>query len=168
MKTLYIMLGPKGAGKSYISELMEKELGVKFFRVEDIWIKLEGEGLEKEEKVIRGRKKIIEGLQTLFEIHQAISIESTGTSEGFFKFVKKLKREYMVLVVKVMANKDICRHRVEKRDTNKHVKYEWDEFEQVNQVASESEYEYDLLIENNYISDAELVKMLGVTTARNE
>ena len=38
MKTLFILIEPKGAGKTYIGTRIEAQLGIKFLRVEPIWI----------------------------------------------------------------------------------------------------------------------------------
>lgn len=35
---LYMFFGPKGAGKSYLGNRIHNELGVRFLRVEDIWL----------------------------------------------------------------------------------------------------------------------------------
>ena len=35
-KTVYILIGPKGCGKSYVGTLLERELGLKFLRVEPL------------------------------------------------------------------------------------------------------------------------------------
>ncbi|EOZ98800.1 hypothetical protein A33Q_1454 [Indibacter alkaliphilus LW1] len=34
-KIIYLLIGQKGSGKSFIGTLMEKEFGIKFIRVED-------------------------------------------------------------------------------------------------------------------------------------
>lgn len=40
MKTVYLLIGPKGSGKSYIGNLIENELGIKFLNVEEFFIDL--------------------------------------------------------------------------------------------------------------------------------
>lgn len=43
-KTIYLLLGLKGSGKSYIGALIEEEYGVRFIRVEDWVLKIKREG----------------------------------------------------------------------------------------------------------------------------
>ena len=38
MKTLYMLIGPKGAGKSYIGRLVSQRTDIRFLRVESIWL----------------------------------------------------------------------------------------------------------------------------------
>ena len=38
MSTIYLLIGAKGSGKSFIGNLMEREFNIKFLRVED-WVK---------------------------------------------------------------------------------------------------------------------------------
>jgi hypothetical protein len=43
-KTLYMLIGPKGSGKTYIGSRIEQLTGLKFLRVEPLWLGLaEGE-----------------------------------------------------------------------------------------------------------------------------
>ncbi len=53
-KILYILIGPKGSGKTYIGSQVNKNTDIKFLRVEPIWLKLApGEnGWERVEKEI--------------------------------------------------------------------------------------------------------------------
>ena len=53
-KTLYMLIGPKGSGKTYIGTLVENETDISFLRVENIWLKLspEEDGWIKVEQAI--------------------------------------------------------------------------------------------------------------------
>jgi dephospho-CoA kinase len=160
MKRLFLLLGSKGAGKSYISELMEKNFGIKFFRVEDIWLKIEEKGLAKKEKVSLGRREIINDLRRLFKSYDLISIESTGTSEGFFDFVQKLKNAYSVQIIKVKADFDVCEGRIMKRDATRHVAYTKKQLEEIHESTERMVYHSDLEIDNTDSTEGELIKQL--------
>src|SRR3989339_1007745 len=157
---LYLLIGPKGAGKSYISRLMEREFGIYFFRIEDIWLRLEKRKLKKSEKVRVGRVEIIKNLDRLFRKNKAISIESTGTSENFYQFVTTLKARYKVVLIKVSADPKICMERIRKRDYFSHVPYEHKELVRINKLASRIKFDYDYLLDNNNVSDKELMTSL--------
>jgi shikimate kinase len=53
-KILYLLIGPKGAGKTYIGTLVDRHTEIQFIRVEPIWLNLQpGEdGWQKVEQVI--------------------------------------------------------------------------------------------------------------------
>ena len=157
---LYLLIGPKGAGKSYISRLMEREFGIYFFRIEDIWLRLEKRKLKKSEKVRVGRVEIIKNLDRLFRKNKAIIIESTGTSENFYQFVTSLKARYKVVLIKVSADPKICMERIRKRDYFSHVPYEHKELVRINKLASRIEFDYDYLLDNNDMSNEALITSL--------
>ena len=48
MKQVIILIGLKGSGKTYIGRLMQEELGINFFCVEDVWKTLKSERLTDE------------------------------------------------------------------------------------------------------------------------
>ena len=39
-KTLYMLIGPKGSGKTYIGQLIGNQTNISFLRVENIWLSL--------------------------------------------------------------------------------------------------------------------------------
>lgn len=41
MKTIFILIGAKGSGKSYVGRLIEKNLGIKFMLTEKIFLKIQ-------------------------------------------------------------------------------------------------------------------------------
>lgn len=42
-KTIFILIGPKGSGKTCIGSLLQQELGIPFFRVENTWLNVKEE-----------------------------------------------------------------------------------------------------------------------------
>lgn len=156
MKKLYLLLGPKGAGKSYISALMETEWGIKFFRVEDIWLELERARMPKVAKVNLGRQRILAGLEKLFEKYDSLSIESTGMSDHFEKFVNELRRRYDLVVIKVLAQTQTCMTRIKNRDAGRHVHYVSEELLRLDKVVREKEFGSDLVINNDGVTEESL------------
>jgi shikimate kinase len=87
-KILYILIGPKGSGKTYIGKRVHRYTDIHFLRVEPIWLALaEGEdGWQKVEKTI----------DDLFQSHEKVMIESLGAGEGFKGMLANLKAKYEV------------------------------------------------------------------------
>ena len=85
-KTLCILIGPKGSGKTYIGGCIEKLTGIKFLRVEPLWLQLaEGED---------GWSRVEREIDTLFIQHDKVIIESLGAGEGFNRMYASLKSKY--------------------------------------------------------------------------
>lgn len=160
MKKLYLLLGPKGAGKSHISALMEKEWNIKFFRVEDIWLELDQANLPATERIKLGRQRILTGLEKLFNTYSSVSIESTGTSVNFEIFVRELRERYQLVLVKVTANTKTCMTRIKNRDLGQHVNYAPKELMRLDKIARELEFGSDLVINNDDVSDKNLKEII--------
>ena len=73
-KTLHILIGPKGSGKTYIGSRIEQLNGIKFLRVEPLWLQLaEGED---------GWGRVEHEIDNLFLQHGKVVIESSGSRRG--------------------------------------------------------------------------------------
>ena len=69
-KTLYILIGPKGSGKTHIGSRIEELTSIKFLRVEPLWLQLaEGED---------GWGRVEREIDALFTQHDKLVIESLG------------------------------------------------------------------------------------------
>lgn len=159
-KTLFVLLGPKGAGKSYISRLMEKEWAIKFLRVEDIWLELEKENVSLEEKTSLGRKKIKQEIKKLFLTHNAISIESTGTSDNFEDFLGELQQRCEVCIIKVLAPTSLCLERIAQRNTQNHVAYNLEELLEKDAMARDLEFGSKIIVNNSEDGEKNILKAL--------
>lgn len=95
IKRIYLLIGQKGSGKSFIGTLMEKEFRIKFIRVED-WAK----------KIKKDRNVDSEAyLKQVFEENEneirdsltdmdKIVFESTGLTEHFDIMLESLRRDF--------------------------------------------------------------------------
>lgn len=52
LKTVYVLIGPKGSGKTYIGSLLEIEIGLKFLSVEKLGLGNIPKSKRKGEKLI--------------------------------------------------------------------------------------------------------------------
>ena len=77
-RILYMLIGPKGAGKTHIGALVDQRTDITFLRVEPIWLSLQpGED---------GWKKVELSIDRMFETHAKVMVESLGAGEGFGGF----------------------------------------------------------------------------------
>ena len=62
---IFLLVGPKGAGKTTLAKRMESELGIAFVRVEAIWLALAAE------KTLQGSAFDTEGLRRVVGVRKA-------------------------------------------------------------------------------------------------
>ena len=71
-KTVILLIGPKGAGKSHIGSVLGRETGIRFLRVEPIWLMHQGEAYSAVVDVITRE------VEALFAQADVVVLESLG------------------------------------------------------------------------------------------
>jgi hypothetical protein len=140
-KTLYMLIGPKGAGKTHIGTLVNAHTAIRFIRVEPIWLGLrEGED---------GWTKVAETIDATFETHDRVMIESLGAGDGFRGFYDRLKQTYQIRMIRVRADLDTCLVRVRNRSNVDHIAVSDDNVAEYNRIAATVTYDWALEINND-------------------
>jgi shikimate kinase len=149
-KILYMLIGPKGSGKTHIGTLVGQHTDIAFLRVELVWLSLQpGED---------GWKKVEAAIDTMFQTHKKVMIESLGVGEGFKGFFAALSKKYPIKMIHVVADLDTCFIRVKKRDQDEHIAVSDDKVMEFNKIAITAAYDWVLEINNNHAaSDAEIL-----------
>lgn len=146
MKTLFILVGPKGASKTHIGTLVNAQMAIKFLPVEPIWIDYLKNGAE---------------IDRLFESNNKVMIESLGAGEGFAWLHKSLKNKYQIKFIKVESALDKCLERVRNRESTTHIPISADKVEEYNKIAAQVSYNWNLVIDNNSpASDLEIIQAI--------
>jgi predicted ABC-type ATPase len=140
-KTLFMLVGPKGSGKTHIGTLISQHTDIVFLRVEPIWLSLKPDE--------DGWKKVEAAIDALFQQHTKIMIESLGIGEGFSKFHASLAEKYPIKMIRVYADPEICFTRVKTRNSVEHIAVSDDKVVEFNALASAVNYEWALEINNN-------------------
>ncbi len=149
-KTLYILIGPKGSGKTTIGTLIAQRTDIVFLRVEPIWL-----GLEPGED---GWIKVEAAIDEMFFIHDKLMIESLGAGDGFGRFHASLAEKYDVKLIRVVADSDTCLAHVKTRNNRDHIPVSDNQVIAYNLVAATVNLDWDLVIDNNGpISEADLL-----------
>ncbi len=81
-KTLFMLIGPKGSGKTHIGTLVGQRTDIVFLRVEPIWLALKPDE--------NGWEKVEATLDATFEKCDKVMIESLGAGKAFRKFYASL------------------------------------------------------------------------------
>jgi shikimate kinase len=149
-KVLYMLIGPKGSGKTTIGKLIGRHTDITFLHVEPIWL-----GLRPGED---GWKKVEAAIDTMFQTHDKVMIESLGAGEGFGGFHDSLEKKYPLKMIHVMADPDICLARVKSRNRVDQLAVSDEKVSEYNKIAAAVTYDWDLEIDNNSpASEAELL-----------
>ena len=158
---IYILIGRKGSGKSFIGEIMEEEYGIKFIRVED-WAKQIKKDRQIDNEIYL--KEVFEsieiGIRESTNQNERIVFESTGLTEYFDKMWKNLKKDFQVTTIKIEADKDLCLERVKRRDQRIHINVSDNQVRQINDQVEKKVLETNYRIENSNKSKEEIIKEL--------
>jgi len=147
------LIGPKGSGKTYVGSKIEHLTGIKFLRVEPIWLQLaEGED---------GWARVELEIDELFFQHDKVIIESLGAGDGFNQMYACLKEKYDVKLIKVETDLDECLRRVRSRDSADHIPVSDEKVREYNRIASNVDHPWDAVIDNNGpATDKEILKAI--------
>lgn len=157
-KIIYLLIGQKGSGKSFIGTLMEKEFGIKFIRVED-WAKkiMKDRDVDNEVYLKQVFKKIENGIRGSLTDKDKIVFESTGLTEHFDLMLESLRRDFQVTTIGVYADSTTCLKRVKSRDQEIHINISDDQVLMINEKVRERNFETDFSIINEDKSEKELI-----------
>ena len=140
-KALYMLIGPKGSGKTYVGTLVAKHTDIHFIRVEPIWLQLKpGED---------GWQKVAAAIAEAFQTHDRVMIESLGAGEGFRNFHLLLVAKYPIKMIRVYADLDTCLTRVQTRSSENHIAVSDDNVAEYNRIAAAVQYGWDAEIDNS-------------------
>jgi shikimate kinase len=162
LKTIYILVGPKGSGKTYIGNLLFERSAIPFIRVEDIFLKIKTENpLEDQNYISSGFKNVESAIREHLINCNQIIIESTGIANQFSEMVSRLKNDYFVKLIKVEADPNLCLKRIKSRDQSKHISVSDDKINLINNQALSLSLRFDLTLNNNSTADEELVRIFN-------
>jgi len=156
-KTIFILIGPKGSGKTYIGSLLQRKLGIPFFRVENIWLRLEEERFS-DTYVRKGVSLVEREIDRKCKETDRLITESTAAHEEFYNFLTRLNNKYQVKLIRITAPPDLCLERIKARDSSIHIPVSDDRVEEINRKALSADFPFDLVIDNENGTDEEMVK----------
>lgn len=152
---LLLLVGLKGSGKTFTGSVLENYLGVKFLRIEPIFLEilrlepgLEGIPLEQ-----RGFQIVLEKLDQLAQSHSTLCIESTGTAYTFPELLAALRQSFRVFIIHLKAPLDTCIERVMTRDLSDHIPVSDHRLKEINERALLVDLPWDLEIDNSKFQD---------------
>ena len=149
MKRILLLVGPKGSGKSTIGDLLQTELGIRFVRIEPLFLQVRAEiGASHPDYERRGYQAVLTCLADELTRHETLCIETTGASAHTAWLLAELGRIALVLPIQVQAELPQCVDRIHTRDTSIHIPVSDDQVERINALAATVEFPWAACIDN--------------------
>lgn len=143
---LLLLVGLKGAGKTFTGGVVEKYLDVKFLRIEPIFLEIlrqepELAGIPLEQ---RGFQIVLEKLDELAQSNSTLCIESTGAAHTFPELLAALRQGFRVFMVHMKAPLDTCIERVMTKDASAYIPVSDHRLKEINERALLVDLPWDL------------------------
>lgn len=152
-KKLYILIGPKGAGKTHIGSRVNQHTSIQFLRVEAIWLQLT--------PCENGWEVVEQAIDQAFQQYDEVMIESLGAGSAFDRFHASLMGKYNVKRIKVATDLAECLKRVKNRNNSHHIPVSDEKVEEYNRIVAGVHHEWDAIIDNNaLVTDEEILKVI--------
>lgn len=86
--------------------------------------------------------------------------ETIGIADTFWKLLTSLKQQYSVFVIQVRVPLPVALERVFRRDQTHQIQLDKEVIAHMNEQSVQMEREYDLILENEQATDAQLIQQL--------
>ncbi|MDN5210599.1 AAA family ATPase [Fulvivirgaceae bacterium BMA12] len=157
-KKIYILIGPKGSGKTFIGNLLSSHFSMPFLPVEAIALKLKNERnydndtyilevFEAIEKAVR--KCLVQGDEIIFE--------ATGLTDAFDKMLLRLQGDFNVKLIKIITRPEICLDRIKTRDNTQQIKMADNDIQAINSLSMDKTFVFDGEIDNNKATGQQII-----------
>ncbi len=159
MKRIYLLIGPKGSGKTYIGTLLESRTGIPFVRVEDIALRVQRDRAYDDRRYVQEVFGAIEAeIRDRLGTVPELVFESTGLTDAFDAMLRSLRASFHVVLIRIAADPDKCAWRVQHRDLSQHVNVSDAQVRAINGQATAKTFSFDGVIPND---DASPEAILG-------
>jgi len=156
---LILLVGPKGSGKSHIGRLLERELGVRFFHVEPLWMDYRASCREegREPDIVEGVTRIHPHIDAALDAHSRVCVETTGASPDILNDLLRLGTRHGLVSVRIRASLETCLARIEARDPTHQIPMDREMIRKVHVLGENLAMDFDVTIDNEGADESEVV-----------
>lgn len=161
MKQVILLVGPKGAGKTTIGEFLAGDLGVRFLRVEPLFLEAHARlGPSYPDPDRLGFEAVLASLTAVLRECDTACLESTGASPHFAWLLAEMGKLARVALVRVLADPAQCIARIHCRDAAVHIPVSDDTAARINARAGKVALPGDAVIDNRGRFDGALIRQV--------
>lgn len=160
---LVLLIGPKGSGKTHVGRVLERRLGVHFFHVEVHWLAYHQACREagRRPQIGEGVARIHPLIAQALRQHEHVCVETTGASEQIVSDLIAMAAGGRALKVRLRASMASCLRRIESRDGSQQIPVEPQHIRAIHLISEAGAIEHDLLLDNEGLTDDEIVRAIG-------
>lgn len=144
---LLLLVGPKGSGKSFIGELLERELGLPYVRPEAVVLRLRAAG--RTPTVAESLAAIVAAAEELARGASALTLDTTGAFDELGAYLEALARVGRLRLIQVLASPEVCLARIRARDQSAHIPVEEEQIARINARSLALQLPYELSLDND-------------------
>ena len=162
MNKVYVLVGPKGSGKSYVGRLLEREFGIEFLSIEEIFVKLQGKGVSSLDVQERGYKIVEECVSEILAKGYAVSFEITVFMPASRNLLNRLELQAQLEIIQVYAPLELCLERIKNRDETKHIEISEEKIAEINKLSVNQHLASKFRIDTSEMNDEEILEQFRV------
>ena len=158
LKTVVILVGPKGSGKTHLGMQLDQAGALRFLRIEPIFIKVYERGGSNEE----GYDAVFDALAGALDTVDHVAFETLAAAAEFPPLLERLREKWSVWLVRLRAPLDLCAERVATRSSAEHIAVSDEKVREYNAIADGVELDWDLELDSSgKMSTCELVQSVA-------
>lgn len=159
-RKIFLLIGPKGSGKTFKGTIFKKHFNIDFIRLEDWFLDLKiGTADIRDDNYVRQSFQIIEkGIREAVHERDSLVFESTGLTVHFNNMLLSLKSDFTLVTIKINTDIDLCLKRVQERDQSIHINISDEQVEKINSMTALKHHNTDFTIDNSDKSVDDLIE----------
>lgn len=162
-RTVVLLLGPKGSGKTHVARVLQTALGLHFVDVEPLWLDYYRQCREAgtPPSLREGQARIRPLLEQGLREHGRIVVETTGAAPEILDDLQSLDPARPPLVVRLHAPVDVCLDRIARRSQRAQISMDEAAIREVHRLSEACALDSALTLDTTASSDAEMADRIG-------